>query len=109
MDADLPSIFEVKYRFANKPHICCECRRTIAKGVKYQYVSGLWNGKWDKFKTCLACVELREALVDDYDKNLAPFKELSEWAYEYREPFPPEEIIVIRKDEAALLAERGQG
>lgn len=49
---------------ARKPHRCCECGLTIAKGEKYQVVSGMWDGRFDRIKTCMLCMETREKATE---------------------------------------------
>lgn len=44
---------------AAKDHWCCECRETIAKGVRYETVRGMWDSSWSTYRTCLSCVEIR--------------------------------------------------
>ena len=46
-------------RKARKDHQCYECGEPIAKGTQYEYVSGIWEGEPTSFKTCLACVDVR--------------------------------------------------
>ena len=80
MDADLPSVFEEKFRIARKEHKCCECHKPIRVGEKYHFAKGCWEGRWDKFKTCLKCNDLRFELKDG--ECLPPFESLGEWASE---------------------------
>ena len=47
---------------ARKPHTCVECRRVIAPGHRYERITGLWDGKWDTFRMCLACSEISHLL-----------------------------------------------
>lgn len=61
-----PSARIVKIRKARKLHICCECRGSIVPGEAYEYFSGVWDGNPDSFKTCLACSELRDTLVEEH-------------------------------------------
>lgn len=44
---------------AAKPHTCCECYEAITIGARYELYKALWDGRWDQFKTCLSCVEIR--------------------------------------------------
>jgi len=44
---------------ARKPAKCCECRRPINKGDKYEYVKGRYDGDWYVYRTCALCVEIR--------------------------------------------------
>jgi hypothetical protein len=52
-------VIEDKVVKARKDHRCVECRETIAKGQKHEYIKGLWDGRFDTFRTCLSCVEIR--------------------------------------------------
>ena len=91
---DIPAVFRETYPIARKEHRCCECKRTIAVGQIYQLAEGLWDGEWSRFKTCIACDEMRQeiARLSDliYDEGIA-FCELSEHAREMGFEFPPVE------------------
>ena len=76
-DLVTPSAFTEKERKARKPHKCCECGHEITVGEKYQYVSGIWDGEPDSYKTCLSCVTLRGNYVCKAGYELA-FGELRE-------------------------------
>lgn len=41
------------------PFKCCECRREIAKGEKYEKMVGRYDGQFLTYRTCLLCVEIR--------------------------------------------------
>lgn len=56
-----PAPYTEKLVTARKDHQCCACRQPILKGQRYEYINGCWDGEWDRFKTCLACSELRNA------------------------------------------------
>lgn len=60
-DYEEPSIFRREMRRARKEHRCCECFRVILPGEEYEHDSGLWDGRWDRYKTCLGCSRIREA------------------------------------------------
>jgi hypothetical protein len=49
-------------RKARKEHKCTECGSVIKKGEEYEYISGMWDGTWDFFKTCQDCIDIRESL-----------------------------------------------
>lgn len=53
------------YRKARKQHECFECGDPIEVGEKYEYVSGIWDGKPDSFKVCLACEAIRNQFFCD--------------------------------------------
>ena len=64
-DGDLPEFSHDVERRARKAHRCCECRETIPKGATYEYTVGKWDGRIIAHKTCLPCVEIRNALCCD--------------------------------------------
>lgn len=59
---EAPSVYEELVLRARKNHTCEECRGQILKGETYIKISGLWDGHWGRFKTCLDCHHLREEL-----------------------------------------------
>lgn len=61
-----PEAFKKIVRTARKEHRCDECYRTIMPGEKYEYVSGIWDGRPESYKTCLDCVSLRETFFDSW-------------------------------------------
>lgn len=76
---DTPSVQTIVHRVARKDHLCCECRSVIPRRAIYELTEGLWDGKWSSFRTCIACVEVRERLDLDchtfgdlYDECTAP-------------------------------------
>lgn len=60
-----PEFYERSIVAARKEHHCCECGTVIVKGERYERVSGKWEGDMETFKTCMPCVELRDAISDD--------------------------------------------
>lgn len=56
---DGPSVCQKTMRRARKPHVCCECGRTIEPGMRYEHVRGLWDGYWQTYRTCRTCRTLR--------------------------------------------------
>lgn len=61
-DLEAPAVIDETWRTARKAHTCCECRRAITPGERYQEISGLWDGDWRRYRTCEACADLRESL-----------------------------------------------
>jgi hypothetical protein len=76
----MPSIFSERKRIARKVHKCCECGKWIVPKNIYWLSKGCWEGKWDEYKTCESCYELRHELTDGEDGPA--FGDLREWAYE---------------------------
>lgn len=44
---------------ARKSHVCGECRREIGTGEKYHVEVGVFDGKIERYKTCLDCMSIR--------------------------------------------------
>jgi len=61
----LPDFCSKEVRIARSQHTCCECRETILPGQEYEYVAGKWDGDFSIFKTCSACVSIRDGLSCD--------------------------------------------
>ena len=83
---ELPTLYEERIIVARKAHRCCECRCEIAKGERYQSASGLWEGQFSRFSTCIACASIRDDLAKalprlHYDE-LPAFGELREYLSE---------------------------
>lgn len=58
-------LYSVKVVIARKPFQCCECRRKLPKGAKYELAKGMYEGIWFRDRTCLACVEVRKHFYCD--------------------------------------------
>jgi hypothetical protein len=50
---------------ARKPYLCCECGKAISVGEKYEYARGASSGSFWAEKTCLICMEVRDAFCCD--------------------------------------------
>lgn len=62
----MPSFYKEETRTARKVHKCSECYcACIQPGDKYRVVSGLWEGKFEEFKTCAACDEIADFMKDN--------------------------------------------
>lgn len=59
-DAEPFTLSRVEYPKARKTHKCCECESDIDPGEKYQKVTGLAEGTWDEYKTCMICKNIRD-------------------------------------------------
>jgi len=89
MDAEMPSVFSDTVRKARHDHKCCECCQVIHAGEKYHLFKGCWEGRWEEFKTCMDCQDLREEVGRLYRSDeWPPFRALSEWALESGFEFP---------------------
>lgn len=61
---ECPTMYNDEIVTARKPHMCCECGGVIAKGEKYESVSGMWDGRFDRIKTCIPCMEIRKKATE---------------------------------------------
>lgn len=61
-DYEPATIWDETWRRARKTHKCCECGSGIKPGNLYQIVASLYEGRWDHYKTCEPCADLRDAL-----------------------------------------------
>lgn len=59
-DFDGPAFTETKIVKARKQHLCCECQEYIEPGKQYECTSGLWDGSFSRFATCLPCMRIRK-------------------------------------------------
>ena len=67
--AEMPRLITETMPKARKKHICCECGSVITPGEKYEKISGLWD-KFETYKTCLFCAEVRQQAHSEFDLNL---------------------------------------
>lgn len=44
-----------RLRNARKQHVCCECGSTIDINERYREISGIWEGRFERFKQCEIC------------------------------------------------------
>jgi len=58
-DYESPSVCHTEWRKARKEHTCEECGEPIKVGERHEYVCGLWDGRWDRHRTCAPCVAIR--------------------------------------------------
>lgn len=75
-----------KIKTARKEHTCCECLEKIQRGEKYEYISGIWDGHWQAYKTCLDCKSLRTVFFNSWS-----FTEV--WTY-FEETFGYDDSVV---------------
>jgi len=84
---DLPDISETHRPKARKQYTCCECGRAIVPGERHERTRGLWEGRWETYRTCVPCVALRHELTGG--KGFT-FETLADVADFYGREFPPE-------------------
>ena len=59
-DYDPATFYRSAIRKARKQCQCYECSRPIKPGETYEYVAGMWNGRFDTFRTCSHCLDIRQ-------------------------------------------------
>lgn len=57
---EVAKVYEAKVVMARKPHRCNECGVTIQSRERYERVGSLFDGRWDTYRTCARCLDLRE-------------------------------------------------
>lgn len=55
---DSPAIYEQTDPIARKHHKCSECHRTINPKEQYRRVVGLWDDRFETYKTCSECMDI---------------------------------------------------
>lgn len=81
-DGDAAKFYSTAIRSARKEYRCSECDDPISRGVKHEHVTGLWDGQFSTYRTCLSCVEIRDhfacngwlfgCLWEDLEQNFFP-------------------------------------
>lgn len=61
-DGDGAQAESTTFRRARKEHECCACREIIPAGDRYHETSGIWDGEPRRFRHCLRCRAICEAL-----------------------------------------------
>lgn len=61
---DPAEVWVVTTRVAAKRHACCECDGVIAKGERHEVVSSMYEGRWQRDRTCAACLRGPLAFVE---------------------------------------------
>lgn len=91
-DGTLPSFLNERMRRAKKSHICIECKSRIDAGEIYEYICGIWEGKFHQFKTCNTCRSIRETFFNlyVYGRVLSDFYDV----FLEGEPLVPENCII---------------
>lgn len=58
-DAEPLQMGKETFPSARKEYVCCECGSTIDIGEKHQCFTGLLDGVWVTFRTCIPCSKIR--------------------------------------------------
>ena len=59
-DGEVADFYRARRPMAHKHHMCDECGATIPTGERYEYATMLYDGAWTSYKTCVACLEMRD-------------------------------------------------
>lgn len=70
-DAEPLKLARETWPVARKQHKCCECNSDIDPGEKYQCITGLFEDKFETYKTCLICANIRTAAMSELDYGIA--------------------------------------
>ena len=103
--SDSPDAFKRITRVARKEHKCCECFVKIEAGTKYQYSSGVWEGRGLSFKQCADCGDIMSQLTQaaEYADEGPSFRGLGEFLSEDLSQCDDEDPATYIKDTAELL------
>ena len=107
-DGITATVYTMKVVVAKKAHRCTECDEDIAAGARYERVTGLWDGSWSTYQTCLSCVEIRNhfecdgwffgQLWDDLEENFFPDMKAGGPCMEGLSPEAKDRLITKRMD-----------
>ena len=64
VDCEEADLFTEQIVTARSRYKCCECGVTINPGDQHECANGKWHGDFDTFRTCLACMNVRDSLME---------------------------------------------
>ncbi|MDF1565299.1 MAG: hypothetical protein P1V51_19840 [Deltaproteobacteria bacterium] len=78
---DLPAVYQHANPRARVAHTCAECDGTIEIGHRYHEHSGLWDGRWQRYRLCSVCNDVFEMANawSDFPDEGPWFTGLFEW------------------------------
>ncbi len=109
--SDLPEAFQVEYPHARKTHCCYECARQILPGCKHQKYSGIWDGEPARFRTCILCATIRDAVNKLLPRGEDPlaFGELGQYLRDCHSDVPhAKEWLALLQDKQLSFEEQGR-
>lgn len=59
-DGERYAVYRSQRVVARRAHRCYECHRAIAPGETCESVSGLYDGRWERLRTCARCLAVRD-------------------------------------------------
>ena len=99
-------LHEAKTRKARKEHKCNECGRTIGIRENYEHVSGLWDGRFSHYKTCMDCLSLRnEFFCEGWNYEMV-HEDLTEYIQEAQGQIPEDCILRLTPGAQATVFEK---
>ena len=64
-DGDGPEFSDARMVLARREHKCYDCQRPIAPGIRYERVTGKWEGQFLSHAFCVDCVDIATSLSCD--------------------------------------------
>jgi hypothetical protein len=83
-DFERASLERAEIRRARKAYVCGECDEEISRGERYEYYSGVWEGAWVHYRTCLPCIGIRRDFFPCgyvWGQMREDFRECQGWDY----------------------------
>ena len=86
-DCEQPKVAELTYPKARKRYECCECGSAIDPGEQHECIKGIWEDKWETFRTCMVCAKVKDHAMYELPNDICiPFGQLYECVgYDYEE------------------------
>lgn len=100
-----PECFTDSIRKARKEHKCCECGDAIKRGDKYEETTGIWDGKPNRYRTCLDCLSVRNAFFCDGWFYTFVWENLYEHLRDCAHTTPTEALAKLTPDARASVCE----
>ena len=98
-DHDPPEFFFTSLVRGRRTHRCCECLATISVGQRHEVSRGKWDGRFEVFRTCEDCLQVRAVMK----LECWAFGELYEEAVECRGVLPVVREFLERREANQLL------
>jgi len=102
VDCDsMATVAAIKIVKARKEYKCGECHGAIKPGEMYEHFRGLFDGRWESFRTCSTCMEIRSCLMCNWYYG-GVWDEIDSWFQDDLEDIP---ICILDQLSPAARAE----